>query len=123
MFDTIPAPERSALLKATLEAQRAAYLRDGPPTVVQRKQTLGRLRHLLLDRQDQVAAAIDHDFEAPVRARHAAGRNVPCRGIHQAHKPALELLDEAGAAPRAIPVLARAHLIHQPVGVVGVISP
>jgi coniferyl-aldehyde dehydrogenase len=60
--------EQTLRLKTILDAQRAAFLRDAPPTLSQRKDALGRLRRMLIDNQDEIAAVVDRDFGH--RSRH-----------------------------------------------------
>jgi coniferyl-aldehyde dehydrogenase len=49
-------------LRATLERQRAAFLRDGPPSYRERRRHLQQLLRMILDHQDQILAAIRDDF-------------------------------------------------------------
>jgi coniferyl-aldehyde dehydrogenase len=124
MSNIIPALERTAVLKTTLEVQRAAYLRDGPPTAAQRKQALGRLRQLLVDHQDQVATAIDHDFGH--RSRHETLLGETFLTVESIKHTIRHLKSWMKPERRSVPFQywpARAQLIYQPLGVVGVISP
>jgi coniferyl-aldehyde dehydrogenase len=75
MSNTIPVQEQTLVLKTMLEAQRAACLRDGPPTGAQRKEALGRLRQLLIDHQEEVATSIDHDYGHRSRHETLLGEN------------------------------------------------
>ena len=52
----------SARMRSILDAQRAAFLREGPPPVAVRRDRLDRCIGLLVDHQDEIAAAIDRDF-------------------------------------------------------------
>jgi coniferyl-aldehyde dehydrogenase len=49
-------------LRATLERQRAAFLREGPPSYKQRREHLRKLLRMLLDNQEQILVAIREDF-------------------------------------------------------------
>jgi coniferyl-aldehyde dehydrogenase len=49
-------------LRATLERQRAAFWRDGPPSYRERRRHLQQLLRMILDHQDQILAAIRDDF-------------------------------------------------------------
>jgi coniferyl-aldehyde dehydrogenase len=49
-------------LRATLERQRAAFLREGPPSYQQRRRHLQLLLQMILDHQDQILTAIRDDF-------------------------------------------------------------
>jgi coniferyl-aldehyde dehydrogenase len=124
MSDIIPAPERTSVLRTTLDAQRAAYLRDGAPTAAQRKQTLGRLRQLLIDHQHQVADAIDQDFGH--RSRHETLLGETFLTVESIKHTIRHLNRWMQPERRRVPLQywpARAQLIYQPLGVVGVISP
>jgi coniferyl-aldehyde dehydrogenase len=54
-----PSPDA---LPALLDRQREAFLRDGPPSAEVRIDRIERCIGLLVDHQDAIAAAIDHDF-------------------------------------------------------------
>lgn len=49
-------------LTSTLERQRAAFLRDGPPSLDSRRKTLSKLKGILLDRRDDIVKAVNADF-------------------------------------------------------------
>ncbi|HLT37525.1 MAG TPA: coniferyl aldehyde dehydrogenase [Enhygromyxa sp.] len=49
-------------LQATLERMRAAFLREGPPSLRQRREHLDKLRAMVVDNQDRICAAISEDF-------------------------------------------------------------
>jgi coniferyl-aldehyde dehydrogenase len=49
-------------LRATLERQRAAFLRDGPPNYQARRAHLKQLLQMILDHRDQIVGAIREDF-------------------------------------------------------------
>jgi coniferyl-aldehyde dehydrogenase len=111
-------------MRATLEAQRAAFMRTGAPSLAERRGDLAKLNDALKRNVDRLAAAISADFgnrsrhetelaEAfPVQAairhasRHLAGWMRPKRV-----SVGLELMP------------ARARILYQPVGVVGIIGP
>ena len=52
----------AASLGALLENQRAAFLRDGPPTLAERIADLTKLKSALLARREEFATAVDADF-------------------------------------------------------------
>jgi len=111
-------------LKTLLEAQRAAFLRDGPPTASQRKATLGRLRQLLIDNQDEIAAVIDRDFGHRSKHETLLGETfVSAESIkHSMRHLSTWMKPERRTVPwRFWP--ARAQVVFQPLGVVGIISP
>src|SRR5262245_51419366 len=55
-------------LPGLLARQRAAFLRDGPPSMVERRANLKKLRAALLSRRNDFEAALDADFGH--RSRH-----------------------------------------------------
>src|SRR5262245_22351812 len=61
-------PTRAEELTAALARQRAAYLRDGPPSVAERRANLKKLRAAVLARRADLEAATDADFGH--RSRH-----------------------------------------------------
>ena len=56
------APATADSMKATLDKQRAAYLRDGPPSAEVRIDRIDRCIALLVDHQDEIAEALQEDF-------------------------------------------------------------
>jgi coniferyl-aldehyde dehydrogenase len=55
-------PSVDEQLRALLERQRAAFLRDGPPDYQTRRAHLRKLLQMILDHQDQICSAIRDDF-------------------------------------------------------------
>jgi acyl-CoA reductase-like NAD-dependent aldehyde dehydrogenase len=55
-------------LDDVLAAQRAAFLRDGPPTLGRRRADLKKLRSAILARRNEIEAALNADFGH--RSRH-----------------------------------------------------
>ena len=49
-------------LTAILARQRAAFLRDGPPSLAERKRDLNKLKQAILAREEAFVAALDADF-------------------------------------------------------------
>jgi len=109
-------------LRDLLDAQRAAFARQ-PPGYAERLDALRRLERALLKRQDDIAAAVSRDFGGRppeetwalelfpllLEIRHA------CRHLKR------------WMAPRSAPVpwpfwRAKAAVVHQPLGVVGILS-
>src|SRR6516162_8897001 len=111
-------------LSAILEHQREAFLRDGPPSLEQRRADLAKLRQAVKNSADRIADVISSDFGS--RSRHEsllAEVLVVCGSIRHAvrHLP-------NWMRPRRVPVSlelkpGRARIFYQPVGVVGIISP
>jgi coniferyl-aldehyde dehydrogenase len=117
-------PGRPAALMATLERQRAAFLRDGPPSAAKRKELLGRLRQMLMDHQEEIAAAVDRDFghRSPHETLLAEIFVTVAAIKHMSRHVASWMRPERrSVALQFWP--ARAQVVYQPLGVVGVISP
>ncbi len=112
------------ILSALLSKQRAAFLRDGPPSAAQRRADLRKLKRALVARRPQFEAAVSKDFgyRSPyetrimevipvVQAINYLRRNI-ARWMRPEHRRvALHFL------------LGRARVIYQPLGVVGIVSP
>src|SRR5580658_3225228 len=47
---------------STLASQRAAFLREGTPSLARRKADLAKLKNALLAQRDELAKAVDADF-------------------------------------------------------------
>jgi coniferyl-aldehyde dehydrogenase len=122
-------PQDSAAhtMRAVLERQRRAFLEDGPPTAEVRRDRLDRCIGLLVDHQDELAAAMDRDF---------GGRPIPLSkftdisGSIGPLKHARDNLHKWMRPERRWPTPAilgwlggRARVVCQPLGVVGVIAP
>lgn len=111
-------------MRHILERQRAAFLRDGPPSAAARRDALLRLKRLLTDHQDDVAAAVSADFGH--RSWHEtlmADVFTTVAGIKHARR---HLGAWMRPERRAVPVYfrpGRARVVYQPLGVVGIISP
>jgi len=113
-----------AAMTETLHRQRAAFLRDGPPTRTERRRDLRRLRTIVLEHRHAIGEAIDADFGH--RSRHETdlmelvgvvqaidylSRNLP--RFMRTEKRHVSLIYQGG----------RAHVTYQPKGVVGVMAP
>ena len=111
-------------LSAILEGQRELFLRDGPPSLKQRRADLARLRQAIKDSADRIADVISADFGN--RSRHES-LLAEVFATRAAIRHSLRHL--AGwMRPRRIPVSfelqrGRAQILFQPVGIVGIISP
>ncbi len=119
--------ETRSYMRATLDAQKAAQLRKGPPSPALRKDRLTRCIDLLLTHKDDFVDAMNADFG--VRSRDMtlltdiAGAITPLKharaSLERWMKP-----QRRKVTPAALGVLgARAEVRYQPKGVVGVISP
>lgn len=121
---TIARSAPAAALGVILQRQKAAFLREGPPSAPVRKEALGRLKQLLTVHQAELAVAISADFGH--RSRHEtllADVFTTIAGIkHSARHLASWMKPERRRVPLHF-FPGRARVLHQPLGVVGVIAP
>jgi coniferyl-aldehyde dehydrogenase len=112
------------VLSAILAKQRAAFLRDGPPSLARRKADLQKLKSALLARRQDFEKALDADFGG--RSAYETrimelisliqGINYLRRNLKSWMRP-----ETRHVAPHFLP--GQAHVIYQPLGVVGIVSP
>lgn len=121
-----PSDSVALKLRQVLDAQRAAFLREGSPPAAVRRDRLDRCIGILVDQQDELAAAADHDFGGRPAA---LSKFTDISGSIVALKYARDHL-EAWMRPerrRTTPAIlgwlgARAEVHTQPLGVVGLIA-
>jgi coniferyl-aldehyde dehydrogenase len=117
-------PAASAKMRATLDAQRAAFVQAGPPSLLERRADLSKLSKAIGGNVNRLAAAISADFGNRSRHETELGEVVP---VQSAIRHTLRHL--AGwMKPKRVSVglelrPATARILYQPVGVVGIISP
>ena len=114
-------------MKAVLEAQKAAQLRDGAPSAEQRAERIDRCIGLLVDFRDEIEAALNADFGARSKEATAFTDVASSIGTLKYAKKNLRgwMKPERRRTEPAILNLfgAKAEIRFQPKGVVGVISP
>ena len=107
-----------------LEVQRAAYLRDGAPSLAQRRNDLKQFKAALLERRIAIEEAIDADFGN--RSRHETAM-MEILGVVQGIDYLVRHLRRfMRPTRRHVALYMRSgsnHIEYQPLGVVGVISP
>ncbi|MFT4247311.1 MAG: coniferyl aldehyde dehydrogenase [Pseudomonas sp.] len=119
-----PEHDHNASMATMLARQREAFLRDGPPTLAQRRARLGQLRAALLAHREVLKDAVSADFGH--RSRHETDfMELACivqaidylsrrlRRFMQRERRHVHLFYRAG----------RAYVEYQPLGVIGVMSP
>lgn len=121
--DESPSSPEEGLAKL-LARQRAAFLRDGPPSLAERRAKLKKLRAALLARRRDLEAAVDADFGHRSRHETAIMEMLALKwGIDYLHRNLRRFLRRERRRV-ALPMrLARAWVEHQPLGVVGIVSP
>ena len=119
---TVPAVHPT--MRATFDAQRTAFLRMGPPPLEQRLADLARLEDAVRENAGTLADAISADFGNRSRYETELAEVFP---VLSAIRHTLRNLPK-WMQPKKVPVglelmPARARIVYQPVGVVGIISP
>jgi coniferyl-aldehyde dehydrogenase len=117
-------PVGSEEMRAILVRQREAFLREGPPTLEQRRADLEALRRAIKHGAERIALEISGDFGN--RSRHET-LLADVWPTLSAVRHAIKHLPR-WMKPKRVPVAlelmpARARILYQPVGVVGIISP
>lgn len=111
-------------LNGCLAGQRAAFFRDGPPQLAERRTNLRKLRKAILSRKQEFEQALIADFGN--RARHETAimeMMTVIQGIDYLHANLRRFMRPQ---KRHVPLTfqpARAYVTYQPLGIVGIISP
>ncbi|MGI8853005.1 MAG: aldehyde dehydrogenase family protein [Methyloceanibacter sp.] len=111
-------------LTATLERQRAAFLRDGPPTLKRRRHDLLRLKDALLAHQDAFVAAINADFGHRAKQETLLldlGSTINI--IKYLHRNLRRWMRPERRSVAMVFFPGSNRVLYQPLGVVGVVSP
>ena len=111
-------------MRAILERQRAAFLKDGPPSLAERRADLAKLKTAIGDNTERIAQAISADFGN--RSRHEtllAEIFTTLSGIRHASRHLAKWMRPKRVSVGIELMPARARILYQPVGVVGIISP
>ena len=115
---------RPEALSRLIARQRAAFLRNGPPSLAERRANLKKLRAALLARREDFQAALDADFGH--RSRHETALMemlLVTWGIDYLHRN-LRRFMRRERRHVALPMrLARAYVEYQPLGVIGIVAP
>ena len=111
-------------MRAIFDAQRAAFLRAGAPTLQERRADLKKLSDAIGRNTDRLAAAISADFGNRSRHETELGEVFPAQSAirHTLHHLAAWMRPKRVSVGLEL-VPASARILYQPVGVVGIISP
>jgi len=110
---------RPEVLAALLDRQRAAFLRKGPPSLVERRATLKKLRAAVLARRSDLEAALDADFGHRSHHETAIMEVLALMwGIDYLHKNLRRFMRPERRRVSLPMRFARAHVEYQPRGVV-----
>jgi coniferyl-aldehyde dehydrogenase len=119
-----PNPGADRALHATLALQRAAFLRDGPPTLKQRRANLVKLKEAILARRDAFVASLDADFGHRARQESLMlDLGTTVGAINYLHSNLRRFMRPERRHVAAIFKPAAAKVVYQPLGVVGIVSP
>ena len=115
---------RQEALAVRLARQRAAFLRDGPPSLAERRANLKKLRAAVLARKADLETALDADFGHRSRHETAIMEILPLTwGIDYLHKNLRRFMRRERRRV-ALPMrFARARVEYQPLGVIGIVAP
>jgi coniferyl-aldehyde dehydrogenase len=103
---------------------RAAFLRDGPPALKQRRADLKKLRAAILVRRAEIERALDADFGHRSRHEAAASEMITVvQGIDYLHRNLRRFMAPARRRVALTFRFASARIEYQPLGVIGIISP
>lgn len=123
-MNTLEIANEASIMRDTLSRQRAAFLREGPPTLHQRKADLLKLKAAVLARQGEIDQVLREDFghRSPYDTALAEVMTV-IQGIdYQLKHLRRWMLPEKRHVPMHFQP-ARAWVSYQPLGVIGIISP
>ncbi|MBF8795726.1 coniferyl aldehyde dehydrogenase [Pseudomonas monteilii] len=111
-------------LQATFAAQRTAFAANPMPPAAQRRQWLKSLRELLLEHQQPLIEAIDRDFEGRSADETLLAELLPSvQGLRHAERHLYRWMKPSRRQVGLAFQPARAQVLYQPLGVVGVIVP
>jgi coniferyl-aldehyde dehydrogenase len=113
-----------AKMRVALETQRAAFLRAGAPSLAERRTDLARLAGAIRTESRRIADVISADFGHRSRHETELTEIFPVLSAIRHARAHLRRWMRPKRMPVGIELLpARAAILHQPVGVVGIISP
>lgn len=120
----VPTLKSENALAAMLNRQRAAFLRDGRPSLAQRRSDLMKLKRALQKRREDFVAAINADFGHRSRQETSLLEMATVvDGVKYLHRNLARWMrpEKRRVALHFLPGSAR--VVYQPLGVVGIISP
>jgi coniferyl-aldehyde dehydrogenase len=122
--ETVASLDANRAMQDTLARQRAAFLRDGPPTLKQRRADLRKLKDAILARQDAFIAALDADFGHRARQEsQMLDLGSTIGGINYLHSNLRRFMRPERRHVAGIFKPASAKVVYQPLGVVGIVAP
>lgn len=120
----IPTNAAAIGLSELLARQRAAFLREGPPTASARKADLLKLKNAVRTRLPELAKALDADFQGRSVNESSILEGVPLvQGINYLHRNVGRWMRPERRHVSLHFMFGRARVAYQPLGVVGIMSP
>lgn len=117
-------PEPDNAMNRIFKLQQAAFRRNPMPDAAWRIDHLKRLEKALIRSKDDIAAAIDQDFGCRSTDESFLAEILPSvEGIRYAARRVRRWMKPSRRRPGLLYLPARARVIHQPLGVVGIITP
>ncbi|HEY6633915.1 MAG TPA: aldehyde dehydrogenase family protein, partial [Rhizobiaceae bacterium] len=111
-------------LAEILGSQRAAFLRDGPPTLAERRADLKTLKAALLAHRVEIESALDRDFGHRSRYETAMIEvATPVQGIDYLHRNLRRFMRPERRHVAMTFRFATARVEYQPLGVIGIVAP
>ncbi|MES2920484.1 MAG: coniferyl aldehyde dehydrogenase [Verrucomicrobiota bacterium] len=111
-------------LTKLLDDQRSAFLREGPPTLAQRREHLDQLARSILGHRDKLAAAISEDFGHRSQQETWSLELMPVvHGIRHIQSHLKKWMRPERRHVETTFWLGSNRVIYQPLGVIGIISP
>jgi len=114
----------AADMRAIFDAQRAAFLRSGAPSLQERRADLKKLADAIGRSEGRLEAAISADFGSRSRHETKLGEVFPAQSAIRhtlRHLPRWMRPKRVAVGLELMPASAR--ILYQPVGVVGIVSP
>lgn len=112
------------LLSALLSKQRAAFLRDGPPSATQRRADLLKLKRALRARRPAIEAAVSKDFGYRSAYETRIMEVIPIiQAINYLRRNLAKWMRPERRTVSLHFLPGRARVVYQPLGVVGIVSP
>jgi coniferyl-aldehyde dehydrogenase len=117
-------PQTSSTMRDVFDAQRAAFLRAGAPSLQERRTDLTRLADAIGSNAGRLAEAISADFGNRSRHETELGEIVPAQSaIRHTLRHLARWMQPKRVSVGLELMPATARILYQPVGVVGIISP
>jgi coniferyl-aldehyde dehydrogenase len=122
--NAMPPVDTNSGLTATLAHQRAAFLRDGPPTLAERRRDLLKLKDAILARQEEFVAALNADFGHRSQQETVLldlGSTVDT--IKYLHRNLRRWMRAERRSVAMVFFPGSNRVVYQPLGVIGIVSP